>query len=75
MDQDDVFIIAVKRERRGDVPADWMEVVRGTSGVAVMGDANPFRVQVRASAEAISRIRDRLSDYVHIEKLIPHHLC
>lgn len=74
MDQDDVFIIAVKSERRGDVPADWVEVVRGTSGVAVMGDSNPSRIQVRASAEAISRIRDRLSDYVHIEKLIPHRL-
>jgi hypothetical protein len=74
MDQDDVFVIAVKRERSTDVPADWIEVVRGTSGVTVMGDASPSRIQVRASAEAISRIRDRFSDYLHIESLIPHRL-
>jgi hypothetical protein len=74
MAPDDVFVIAVKRERRDEVPAEWVELVRGTSGVTVMGTANPGRMQVRASPEAISRIRAQLADYLNIEKLIPHRL-
>ena len=74
MGQDDVFVIAVKRERRDDVPRDWIEVVRGTPGVTIMGDASPLRLQVRATSEGIARVRDRLSDYLEIEKVIPHSL-
>jgi hypothetical protein len=73
MSEDDLFVVAVKRERRHDVPADWLDVVRGTSGVTVIGDSSPLRVQVRASSEAIARISERLADYLHIEKVIPHH--
>ena len=72
MDQDEVFVIAVKRERRDDVPRDWIATVRGMSGVTVMGDASEARLQVRATPDAISRIRDQLSEFLHIEKLIPH---
>jgi hypothetical protein len=72
MEQNAVFIIAVKRERRSDAPRDWMAVVRSTSGITVVGDASEARLQVRATPEAILRIRDQLSEYLHIEKLIPH---
>jgi hypothetical protein len=74
MEQDDVFVLAVKRDRRDEVPRDWMQVVRGTPGVTVMGDTNPLRMQVRATPEGIARVRDQLSDYLEIEKLIPHSL-
>ena len=74
MSHDDVFVIAVKRERLNEVPPDWVELVRGTSGVTILGDSNPSRIQVRASAEAIQQVQDRLSEHVHIEKVIPHHL-
>jgi hypothetical protein len=67
------FVIAVKRECRTQVPPDWLEIVRGTSGLTVVGDASPYRVQVRASPEAIQRVQERLGDYLHIEKLIPHY--
>ena len=70
----EVFVLAVKRDRRHDVPGDWLDVVRGTSGLTVMGDANPTRLQVRATADAIEQVRTQLSDYLHIEKLIPHTL-
>jgi hypothetical protein len=74
MSEDDVFVIALKRERRNEVPPDWVELVRGTSGVTILGDSNPSRIQVRASPEAIQQLRDRLSENVHIEKVIPHRL-
>ena len=73
MTEDEDFVIAVKRERREDVPADWIDTVRGTSGVTIIGDASSSRVQVRASAEGVASIRDRLSDYLYIEKVILHH--
>jgi hypothetical protein len=72
MEQNEVFVIAVKRERRDDVPRDWMATVRATAGVTVMGDASAARLQVRATPDAISRIRDQLSEYLHIERMIPH---
>ena len=67
-----MFVIAVKRGRRDDVPPDWMETVRGTPGIAVLGHPSQARLQVRATPDAISRIRERLSEYLHIEKMIPH---
>ena len=72
MDQDDVFVIAVKRGRRDDVPLQWMEIVRGTSGITVIGEASEARLQVRATPDAIARVRDQLSEYLHIERLISH---
>jgi hypothetical protein len=70
----EMFVLAVKRDRRDDVPGDWVDVVRATSGLTVMGDADPARLQVRATADAIEQVRNQLSDYLHIEKLIPHTL-
>ena len=70
----DDYVIAVKRERRADVPANWKEIVRGTSGVVVTGDASDARVQVQATAEAVAQIKERLADCVHIERVIRHRL-
>jgi len=72
MGQDEMFVIAVKRERRHDVPRDWITTVRGTSGITVIGEPSEARLQVRATPEALARVRDRLSAYLHIEKLISH---
>jgi len=68
-----VYVIAVKREQRDTVPADWKQIVRDTPGVSVMGDASPFRLQVRASPDAIAVIRDRCSAYLHVEELNLHY--
>jgi hypothetical protein len=72
MSQDDVYVIAVKRERRQDVPSDWCALVRDTPGVSILGTANPLRVQIRASAEAVRQITSELSEWVYIEKTIQH---
>ena len=69
-----MFVLAVKRERRNEVPPDWLDVVRGTSGVTILGESNPSRVQVTASPEAVQELRDRLSEYIHIERVVPHQL-
>lgn len=66
------FVIAVKRERRHEVPRDWQATVRGTSGVTVLGEANPSRMQIEASADGIQTLKEQLSAYLNIEKVIPH---
>ena len=74
MPEDAVYVIAVKRERRAEVSPGWVEVVRGTSGVTIVGDVNPARLQVRASPDGLRRLQACLSDDVYIEPLIPHRL-
>jgi hypothetical protein len=69
----DVYIIAVKRDRRDEVPPDWCEVVRGTSGVVVMGASSPTRVQVRATSDAIEQITERLGAWLHVEAVVWHY--
>ena len=69
---DDVYVLAVKRDERAGVPRDWLEVARGIPGVVILGDANSTRVQIRATPEAIERLREQFSKYIHIEKVIPH---
>lgn len=67
-----MFVIAVKRGRRDDVPPDWIMMVRDISGVTVIGEPSEALLQVRATPEALARVRDQLSEYLHIEKLISH---
>jgi hypothetical protein len=75
MDENSDYVVAVKRERRTDVPVDWRTIVRDTAGVVVTGDANALRLRIHATPEAIDRLRERLADYLHIEKVIGHHLA
>jgi hypothetical protein len=68
---DDVFVLAVKRDEGAGVPRDWLEVARSIPGVVILGEANPARVQIRATPEAIERLREKFSRYIHIEKVVP----
>ncbi len=66
----ETYVIAVKRDRKGSEPADWREQIRGAPGIQVL--AIGVRLQVKASAEAIARLRSRWGDLLHIEKRIEH---
>jgi hypothetical protein len=67
----EIYIIAVKRERRGLEPDDWKEQIGHTSGVQVLS-GNSARLRIRASDEAINHIRTRWEHLFHIEKQIVH---
>jgi hypothetical protein len=69
---DEAFVVAVKREKRSEVPREWVEIVRGTPGVTIVGASSPARVQVTASPEAVEELRRRLADYANIERVLPH---
>jgi hypothetical protein len=65
------YIIAVKREMRDSVPADWRERLREIEGLQEVGGSDR-RVQVEASEAAIAEVKARLASWCHIEKMIPH---
>jgi hypothetical protein len=68
----DTYIIAIRRDSRDKVPADWLTSLQGISGLTIVGSANPARVQVRATPEAIERVRQRCGDTCYIEPLLEH---
>ncbi len=67
-----LYVIAVNRERRSGVPADWIKRLGRIDGVEFQGAGNPYRVQVNASDDAIEKVRQRFGDLCHIEAAIPH---
>lgn len=69
---EDDFAIAVKRDKRASVPDDWVERVRHTRGVTIVGLASITRLQVRATPEGIGQIREDLEEFLYIERLIEH---
>ncbi len=67
------FIVAVRRERRADIPANWIDIVRGLENVTVEPvSASPYRIVVHATAEAAADIQETLQDMVWVEESIPH---
>ena len=66
------FIVSVRRERRQSAVADWPQVLRGIAGLEIRGDANPNRVQVEATDDAIGEVRQKLGELCHIEAVIVH---
>lgn len=70
---DGEWVIAVRRDKRDEVPRDWVDTVRGTPGVSRCGTASAVRMQVTATAAAIASIRERLGAYVIVEPVMPRH--
>lgn len=69
------YVLALRRDRRRDAPADWIDQVRAVDGVEVETSTNSHRILIKASAPGVERIRQALSDYLHIEELISHHIA
>ncbi len=66
------YVVSVKRERRQSAAADWPQALREIAGLVIRGDANPNRVQVEATDEAIAEARQKLGELCHIEAAIVH---
>jgi hypothetical protein len=66
----EAYVVAVKRDKRAEVPPDWLDTVRGTPGVTIVGDSNPERVQVNATPQAIEDLRRKLGECCHVEKVV-----
>jgi hypothetical protein len=66
------YVIAVKRQMRDQVPADWVERLRGIEGLSLVSEPRYNRVLVEAIPEAIEAVQAELGDYSYIEPLITH---
>ena len=64
------FIVAIKRGLRGQ----GVEATRAgqVPGVTLVGDANPDRVIVDATDEAVTELRRRFGAFMHVEPMIGH---
>lgn len=65
------YIVAVRRDRRKDAPADWLSRVRATEGVTVVGSSGE-RAQVNADDAGVKRLRRSLGAYLRIEPVVVH---
>ena len=68
----DKYIIAIRRESRATAPTDWVEFLRGIPGLHLASSANPTRIQVEASPEAIEDARRRVGQFAYIEPVMLH---
>jgi hypothetical protein len=67
------FVIAVRRDRRSEMPADWVETVRNIEGVSIRDiSSSSRRLTVIASTSAVQQIREMFSGLVLVEEAIPH---
>jgi len=71
----DAYIIAVKREKRASTPPTWLDELKAIDNLTLRGEANPLRVHVEATPEAIEEARRRIGDFCLIEPVILHHTC
>ncbi len=67
------YIVAVKREQRGQVPADWADALEDLDGVTVTKRSGKNRLSVQATPEGIEALRKKLGGFCHIEPVIVHH--
>lgn len=69
---DETYVVAIRRSQRQLAPEDWLDRLRSTEGVSVVGSSSG-RAQITADAQALARVRDELGTYLLIEPLIQHY--
>ena len=69
-----LFTIAVKREERTSVPANWQDTVMKTDGITVVSCNENLSITCTASESALKQLTEQLGQYCHIEPLVSHDL-
>ena len=67
------YVLALRREFRGLVPADWQTRVRELPGVSAGPAASFHLLQIEADTEALARIRAEFDGLLHIEAVEPRY--
>jgi hypothetical protein len=67
------YVVAVRRDKRGQVPADWARQIGEIDGVSVLGSSER-RAQVSADEAGLDALRQHFGSEMLIEPVIPHHL-
>jgi hypothetical protein len=70
------FALAVDRDRRSEVPSDWIEQLSHIPGVEIIGQpSSRSRVLIAASDGGIVGIRNTFKNAIRIERLVDHQLA
>ncbi len=67
------YVVAVKRAKRRDVPANWLELVCRIPGVTLEGSVTSERAQINTEQEILTELQRTIGDYCHIEPIVLHH--
>lgn len=63
----ETYVIAVPRELRNYVAADWQARIRELGGIAVNPSPSPHRMQIEADAAVLGRIEAEFGSVLRIE--------
>lgn len=66
------YVIALMRDRREEVSADWVARLEEAPGVEVTASSGNRRATVTATADGLDELRHRVGAFCHIEPLIEH---
>jgi hypothetical protein len=68
----EALVMAVKRDWRDAVPADWKRRLERIEGVKILSGGSPTLVRLEATAPALRKIRETFGAAFHIERPIEH---
>jgi hypothetical protein len=63
------YVIAVRRGLRSEVGENWAAPLKDVSGLEIVGDANPYRLRIEATEQAIEIAKQKLALICHIEPI------
>jgi hypothetical protein len=66
------YVVALRRERRGHAPADWVQQIGAIDGISVVGSTE-HRAQVTADETGLAQLRQSFGSEMLIEPVIVHH--
>ena len=66
------YVVAVKREERDRVPEEWYKAVLEIEGLKVLSSPRGPRIVVEGDEIAIATLKERLSQWCHVEPWIEH---
>jgi hypothetical protein len=61
------YVVAVRRDLRSQVGRDWAEPIKHLHGLEIVGDSDPYRLHIEATAGAIEIAKQKLAAICHIE--------
>ncbi|MDP8930363.1 MAG: hypothetical protein M3O70_17795 [Actinomycetota bacterium] len=65
------YIVAVRRDQRDTAPHNWLDRLRTTEGVSVIGGSSA-RAQIEVDPGALERVLRDFGAYLHVEPVIQH---
>ena len=68
------YVISLRRDRRDQAPAGWIDCLRDIAGLTVHETASPRMVVVEATEDAVTEARQRVGEFCHVELEVRHKL-